>query len=236
MTNVTSPMSSMYTSVALTPAVDAPVAYSPPRQYYSEEIYKDVTIERRPFMRQDGHLFHADITLTTTCKDDQVTIKKDKEGAHVAIINGKSYPLEFGNLVENNELRINTGAGKDKITVADDVEVRVLINSGDGDDDIYTGGSDFAFVNAGNGNDTVRLGKLGGVAEGEAGDDLLIGGDGRQVSHLKGGSGTNLYQYNSMAFLHFSPDSENYISKKASETQIDKWGGPTAKVYELARK
>ncbi|AZE59956.1 MULTISPECIES: hypothetical protein [Pseudomonas] len=179
-----------------------PPPYVRPTDVITEVKNKDVSVRSLEMPDAGGNLLGTEVTINTGSGDDNVHIYKDRQGRTVADINGELYGFKFGRVPEYNLLTINTGAGNDNVKIDDDVDVMAFINTGDDDDSVSTGGSTFPRVRAGNGNDTVRLGKKGGHAYGENGDDHLISGDGHLMSHLHGGAGDNRLTYRSMTQVY----------------------------------
>ncbi len=133
-------------------------------------------------------LYVSRVLITTTDKADNVIITVGANHQLNARINGRDYKLP---LTANNDLHalnIRTNGGNDRISVDKHVNIEMNIDSGDGDDYIVANGR-LGIVNAGKGNDYIRLGTGDMVAFGGDGDDVIIAGSGNAV--VSGGKGND---------------------------------------------
>ena len=148
------------------------------------------------------------------------------------IINGRSYVLDAkAQQGPEQGLWIQTKGGNDTVTIDDDVEIRVDVDAGDGDDYVQAGGARSRLY-GGRGNDVLRLGSGLGYAEGNDGDDTIIGGRGNAVmygnkgkdrlyagfgvatkqSYLDGGDGKDkLYAGSGHTVLHGGNDDDHLV-------------------------
>lgn len=168
----------------------------------------DVTIEReRTLVDMQGQQYVSDdqLVFTTGSADDDVQVTNNDDGTLGVSINGQSYDVE---MADGQQLTFRTGDGNDAITVASDVKVNVVIDSGDGDDTIQTGAGD-ATIFAGDGDDTISTGSGNNYVEAGNGDDVVNGGSGYNV--IYGGDGND--QLN-------GGDGGNYISGGKGADQI----------------
>ena len=117
--------------------------------------------------------------------DDRVEVRSNPDGTNDLYVNGERYPLT---LAPGQEITIKTGDGDDVVWVDSDVDVNIVVDSGNGDDFIMTGAGNDR-IDAGKGNDTVYAGAGRDDVFGNSGDDHLSGGDGDDVVY--GGDGND---------------------------------------------
>ena len=126
--------------------------------------------------------------------DDKVDVSQNSDGSVRVTVNGEEYDVKLG---QGQELGLRVGAGNDVVNVAPNVKVNIVVDGGDGDDQITTGAGNDR-VDGGAGNDTISGGEgrddlFGNTGDdtidGGAGPDVLYGGDGNDK--LVGGEGTN---------------------------------------------
>src|SRR5690606_21297573 len=68
--------------------------------------------------------------------DDRVEVRSNPDGTNDLYVNGERYPLT---LAPGQEITIKTGDGDDVVWVDSDVDVNIVVDSGNGDDFIMTG-------------------------------------------------------------------------------------------------
>ena len=162
--------------------------------------------------------------VVKTGNDDDVIHVSNGPGKQIQItVNGNVFKVDTESKKGPQPgLWIDAKGGSDKVTIDQDVMLRVDVDGGDGDDDIQAGGGRSRLYGQA-GNDTLRLGSGLGYAEGNEGDDTLIGGSGNGVmygnngndrlyagaggkhkqSYLDGGNGNDqLYAGNGHSVLH----------------------------------
>ncbi|RQO51567.1 hemolysin-like protein [Pseudomonas sp. KBW05] len=128
------------------------------------------------------------IVVKTGNDDDVIHVSKGPGKQIQITVNGNVFKID----TETKKgpqlgLWIDAKGGNDKITIDQDVMLRVDVDGGDGDDDIQAGGGRSRLC-GGAGNDTLRLGSGLGYAEGNDGDDTLIGGSGNGVMYGNNGN------------------------------------------------
>ncbi|WP_338483957.1 M91 family zinc metallopeptidase [Pseudomonas trivialis] len=162
--------------------------------------------------------------LETGERADRIHISQRPDGQLYVQVNGRDYVLDTPDGRSNipTLLHIKSAAGDDRITIAPNVNVRVEIDAGDGNDVVQAGGGKTC-VYGGRGDDDITLGSDTGYAEGNEGNDILKGGRGHAVmygntgndrlyagsgpankqSHLDGGAGNDqLYAGNGHTVLN----------------------------------
>lgn len=154
---------------ASTPSLQAPVTATPGQP--ATKPGNDATIS---YEKHDNNTTTAYITLADKKADIRISV--DKMGEFVATVNGVKNKLNMENS-KDNKLVITTGRFDDKIIVDDNVKTFFDIETRDGNDKITIGKQAGAHVDAGAGNDEIKLG-AGGTAEGGLGDDELTAGTG----------------------------------------------------------
>ncbi|MGY4638338.1 hypothetical protein ACVWVP_002266 [Pseudomonas sp. TE24901] len=127
--------------------------------------------------------------IVKTGNDDDVIHVSKGPGNQVRItVNGDVFNVDFEQKKGPQPgLAIDSMGGNDKITIDQDVMLRVDVYGDDGDDDIQAGGGRTRLYGQA-GNDTLRLGSGLGYAEGNEGDDTLIGGTGNSVMYGNNGN------------------------------------------------
>lgn len=128
------------------------------------------------------------IVVKTGNDDDVIHVSKGPGNQVQITVNGNVFKVD----VEKKNgpqpgLWIDARGGNDKITIDEDVLLRVDLDGGDGDDDLQAGGGRSRLWGEA-GNDTLRLGSGLGYAEGNEGDDTLIGGTGSNVMYGNNGN------------------------------------------------
>ncbi|UII74174.1 M91 family zinc metallopeptidase [Pseudomonas sp. HN11] len=232
-------------SIPAAPSQPACSPYDPPKDLkpgvYNFKMHRlhtdgDIKISREitwdPTSPDGPKIQNNRIVVETGDSADEVHVRKRSEGQIQILVNGKSYL--FDAKVEKGPpqgLWIKTNAGNDKVTIDDDLKLRVDVDAGDGDDRIQAGGGRSRLY-GGKGNDVLRLGSGLGYAEGNEGNDLLIGGSGNAVmygndgndrlfagagtaakqSYLDGGNGNDqLYAGNGHTVLHGGNDDDQLV-------------------------
>lgn len=154
---------------------------------------RDISFERERTVTEPDHLGRQYITadrlvVNTGSGNDRIRVENGENGGLSLSVNGQSYALD---LASGQDLALRTGDGDDVIDIAPDVRVRLVIDSGDGDNHITTGAGD-AIVKSGDGNDTIHLGAGNNYVEAGAGDDhvSVTGGNGYNV--IYGGAGNDV--------------------------------------------
>ena len=144
--------------------------------------------------------------MTVNCRSsgsndkDQVQVSDDgsKVKVQAQLDDGDIDIEKFLTASDVNRIHIVVCEGDDQVQVDEKLRTDVLIDAGDGDDQIQAGGGD-TIVLAGDGDDQVQMGTgndivLGGAGddklEGDRGLDLLIGGLGED--ELVGGKGQDI--------------------------------------------
>ncbi|MGY2398417.1 hypothetical protein [Pseudomonas sp. SDO5271_S396] len=158
----------------------------------------------------------SEVKINTGNSDDIVHIKKI-DGRITAIANGVAIKLDIdeSNRSGNQaKLFIKTHGGDDTVIIDPDVKTEVTIDTGEGNDQVMTGGG-HAQVHLGNGDDLGVLGQGGGELSGEAGDDKLYGGT-AGAAHLSGGSGSNIM----MSGIQRTDDQSTWILAQGEHDKI----------------
>lgn len=178
------------------PEKPAPSPYDPPsdltpgivnRRTHPLHADGDVTINRvvdwDPTDPQKPTILRSWLELETGDRDDHVHVRNWPGDKLQILINGKSHLFDIKDPHgQNQKLWIETKGGNDTVVIDDDVNLRVSVEGGDGNDRIQAGGGHNRLY-GGRGNDTLRLGSGLGYAEGNDGDDTLIGGSGHAVMY-----------------------------------------------------
>lgn len=163
-------------------------------------VYQDtnikVTREETRKYRKNSPSKHGQLTLDnliieTGNKADSIRVHKGKDETLDIIVNEKRYTVQPNRWTINNlnqKITIRTYGGNDTIKVGKDVTNEILIESGDGDDDITARGVR-SRIFGGGGNDTIRLGSGTYYVEGNHGNDTIRAG--RGISYLYGNKGND---------------------------------------------
>lgn len=157
----------------------------------------NVSIQRERTIAGSGnqqYISSDQLVFTTQSADDDIQVQRNDDGSLGVSVNGDDYAVD---MADGQQLTFRTGAGNDTITVASDVKVNVVIDSGAGDDTVNTGAGD-ATIRSGDGNDVVQTGSGSNYVEAGNGDDQVTGGSGYNVIYggdgidqLRGGNGGN---------------------------------------------
>ncbi|MCD9029668.1 hypothetical protein LDO26_15855 [Luteimonas sp. BDR2-5] len=162
-----------------------------------DPLHKDdqVTIARER-TNAGGYISRDQVVFTTGSGNDDVGVTQRDDGTLDVTVNGESYEVS---LAQGQELTLRTGAGNDTIKVAPNVDVNIVVDAGDGDNDILVEGNGDNRIASGNGDDVIKLtgsGRndihtTGGTNEihGGSGENVIYGGDGSDTIYA--GSGTN---------------------------------------------
>lgn len=155
------------------------------------EQTRNVTIERERTITDPDRLGRQFVTndqlvFSTGAGDDTVRVTNNDDGSLAIEVNGEEFRVE---MARGQQLTLRTGAGDDVIDIAPDVRVSLIIDAGDGADQITTGAGD-TLVFGGAGDDVITLGSGNHYVEAGAGDDVVIGGDGYNV--IYGGDGDDV--------------------------------------------
>lgn len=152
----------------------------------------------RELTRGDGYYTNDQLVFTTNGNgDDQVKVSQRDDGTVDVTVNGESYEVA---LAQGQELTLRVGAGDDVVEVAPNMRVNIVVEGGEGNDDIRLQGSGNSRIDAGAGDDHVDLSGSTGRNDvfGDTGDDGIVGGDGADVLYggdgndaIDGGAGTN---------------------------------------------
>ncbi len=152
----------------------------------------------RELTRGDGYYTNDQLVFTTNGSgNDQVQVSQRDDGTIDVSVNGETYEVA---LAQGQELTFRVGAGEDVVEVASNVRVNIVVDGGEGNDDITLQGSGDSRIDAGDGDDHVDLSASSGRndvfgntgndgIEGGTGADVLYGGDGNDA--IVGGTGTN---------------------------------------------
>jgi hypothetical protein len=143
----------------------------------------DITRERTI---SDGYYVSDQVVLTTGNGSDTVGVTQRDDGTLDVEVNGERYEMRLG---QGQELTIRSGDGNDTISVASNVKVNIVVDSGAGDDGITTGAGDDR-IDGGIGDDTITTGAGRDDLFGNSGNDRLTAGDGDDVVH--GGDGDDV--------------------------------------------
>ncbi|MDB5337010.1 MAG: putative peptidyl-prolyl cis-trans isomerase [Planctomycetaceae bacterium] len=136
----------------------------------SDVVTKQVNI-------QGIDLVNGTLNIVGDATDDVIKIIRDKKSGNVHLY--MNYE-DKGSFVVTNGIKIEGGAGNDRILIWSDVAPNATINGGDGNDEIKGGKGD-DIIHGGAGNDSII---------GRDGDDQIFGGDGS--NSLNGGGGNDL--------------------------------------------
>ena len=145
--------------------------------------------------------------------DDRIDIDQtgtDPDGTkHVEVkVNGERYTVA---LAPGQQITLKTGDGNDTIWADPDVDINLTVDSGAGDDFIFTGAGNDK-IDAGTGNDTVYANGGRDDVFGNSGDDHISGGDGNDVVY--GGDGNDFIT---------GVDGNDYLEGGAGNDTV--WGG-----------
>ncbi|WP_394002038.1 M91 family zinc metallopeptidase [Luteimonas sp. WGS1318] len=162
-----------------------------------DPLHQDETVDiARERTQAQGYVSRDQVVFTTSGGNDDVGITQRDDGTLDVAVNGERYEVR---LAQGQELTLRTGAGNDTIRVAPNVDVNVVVDAGQGDNDILVEGDGDHRITSGDGDDTIRLtgsGRndihtTGGTNEifGGSGVNVIYGGDGRDTIHA--GSGSN---------------------------------------------
>ena len=161
----------------------------------------DVARERTLASDPQGYYVTRDQVVFTTKGDgdDKVGVTQRDDGTLSISLNGESYELS---LSSGQELTLRTGAGNDTIEVAPNVKINIVLDAGDGDNNINIQGDGDNRVTSGDGDDVIHvtgagrndIHTTGGTNEirGGSGVNVIYGGDGNDTIYA--GSGTNFIQ------------------------------------------
>lgn len=210
---------------------DAPSLYSPGEngiRTKSEPLYSDgyTTINRQAtwdVYEEPPYLKRVSLLVQTGNAADTVHVSKSADERLILQINGRSHSFEARDKYERPvDLHIKTQGGNDDVRISPDVNNKVTIEGGEGNDTLRAGSGRTRLL-GGAGNDTLTLGSNSGYAEGNDGDDTIMGGTGNAVmygnngndrlyaaagpagkqSYLDGGSGSDLlHAGNGHTILH----------------------------------
>ncbi|UNK42904.1 M91 family zinc metallopeptidase [Luteimonas sp. S4-F44] len=162
-----------------------------------DPLHKDgqVEIARERTVAQ-GYVSRDQVVFTTGSGDDDVGVSQRDDGTLDVSVNGESYEVRLG---EGQELTLRTGEGNDTIKVAPNVDVNIVVDAGQGDNDVLVEGNGDNRIASGDGDDLIRvtgsgrndIHTTGGTNEihGGSGVNVIYGGDGSDTIHA--GSGTN---------------------------------------------
>ena len=152
----------------------------------------------RELTRGDGYYTNDQLVFTTNGSgNDQVQVSQRDDGTVDVSVNGETYEVA---LAQGQELTLRVGAGEDVVEVAPNVRVNIVVDGGDGDDDITLQGSGNSRIDGGDGDDHVDLSASSGRNDvfGNTGNDGIVGGNGADVLYggdgndvIDGGDGTN---------------------------------------------
>lgn len=163
----------------------------------SDPLHSDGQIEvTRERTQAQGYISRDQVVFTTGTGDDNVGVTQRDDGMLDVSVNGESYEVR---LTQGQELTLRTGAGNDTIQVASNVKVNVVVDGGDGNNDITVEGDGDNRISSGDGDDTINvtgsgrndIHTTGGTNEirGGSGENVIYGGNGSDTIHA--GSGTN---------------------------------------------
>ncbi|KLJ02502.1 M91 family zinc metallopeptidase [Luteimonas sp. FCS-9] len=162
-----------------------------------EPLHKDdqVDIARERTVAQ-GYVSRDQVVFTTGSGNDDVGVSQRDDGTLDVTVNGESYEVRLG---EGQELTLRTGEGNDTIKVAPNVDVNIVVDAGQGDNDVLVEGNGDNRISSGDGDDQIRvtgggrndIHTTGGTNEihGGSGVNVIYGGDGSDTIHA--GTGTN---------------------------------------------
>ncbi|MEN4903271.1 M91 family zinc metallopeptidase [Luteimonas sp. TWI1416] len=162
-----------------------------------DPLHKDgqVEIARERTVAQ-GYVSRDQVVFTTGSGDDDVGVSQRDDGTLDVTVNDESYEVRLG---EGQELTLRTGEGNDTIKVAPNVDVNIVVDAGQGDNDVLVEGNGDNRISSGDGDDLIRvtgsgrndIHTTGGSNEihGGSGVNVIYGGDGSDTIHA--GTGTN---------------------------------------------
>ncbi|ASR43419.1 hypothetical protein BEN78_08575 [Xanthomonas citri pv. mangiferaeindicae] len=162
-----------------------------------DPLHKDgqVEIARERTVAQ-GYVSRDQVVFTTGSGNDDVGVSQRDDGTLDVTVNGESYEVRLG---EGQELTLRTGEGNDTIKVAPNVDVNIVVDAGQGDNEVLVEGNGDNRISSGNGDDLIRvtgsgrndIHTTGGNNEihGGSGVNVIYGGDGNDTIHA--GAGTN---------------------------------------------
>lgn len=137
------------------------------------------------------------LVLTTGAGNDDVQVSQRDDGTLDVEVNGESYEVR---MAQGQELTLRSGAGNDTISVAPNVSVNIVVDAGEGNDNITTGAGNDR-IDGGAGDDAIVSGDgrddvfgnsgIDGIDAG-AGDDVVYGGDGADI--MAGGAGVDFLE------------------------------------------
>jgi hypothetical protein len=138
-----------------------------------------------------GQLTFDNLIIETGNKADSIRVRKGKDETLDIVVNEKRYTVQPNRYTigdANQKITIRTHGGNDTLKVDKDVSNEIIIESGDGDDDITARGAR-SRIFGGGGNDTIRLGSGTYYVEGNDGNDTIRAG--RGISYIYGNKGND---------------------------------------------
>ncbi|OIN44240.1 hypothetical protein BLL37_06960 [Pseudomonas azotoformans] len=163
------------------------------------------------------------LIIETGNKADSIRVRKGKDETLDIVVNEKRYTVQpnrytTGDAVQ--KITIRTHRGNDTIKVDKDVSTEIIIESGDGDDDITARGAR-SRIFGGGGNDTIRLGSGTYYVEGNDGNDTIRAG--RGISYLYGNKGNDRIfgAKAKMVYMNGGPGDDKLYGSKRGHTVMN---------------
>lgn len=165
-------------------------------EVFADQVRSDVSTgsQQQQFAEAGITATQADgqLTLSFDDGDDDVRVVQLPDGSLAVEVNGHQVELTDE---QSLNVRIESGAGDDTITIDESVARGVTVDGGIGDDTITGGSGDDTIIGGsgddtiigGDGADTIEAGFGADNVDGGAGDDTIDGGSGIDV--LEGGLG-----------------------------------------------
>jgi Ca2+-binding RTX toxin-like protein len=138
-------------------------------------------LEHRTLMTAD--LVNGTLTVVGTTENDNIQVQVAVSGQHAGELQvDVNAQQSFFDPLQVNSIRISGLAGRDQITVDDNVTINAIIDGG-ANSDVIKGGAGNDTIHGGMGNDTID-GSVGNDAIfGDEGQDSIHGGDGDDTIH-----------------------------------------------------
>ncbi|ASV37206.1 hypothetical protein CI807_13755 [Pseudomonas sp. NS1(2017)] len=164
------------------------IEYNPLYSDSNVDITRERTVRYPEDKRFSNQLTNDALVIKTGNNADIVHISKGKDGTLNVQVNDQTYSIKPSEERRTNQkIVIQTQGGDDTVKIDDDVDYEIIVEGGDGDDDITAGGGTTRIF-GGAGNDTIRLGRGTGYAEGNDGDDCIYAGRGKGVLYGNNGN------------------------------------------------
>ncbi|NWA69122.1 M91 family zinc metallopeptidase [Pseudomonas reactans] len=175
-----------------------------------------VTVER-----EVADAFHDYLVFTTTDRADRIYVDARPQSDALSVtINTERFIVVLAGL--NQFVVFRTLGGNDMIHIADEVTRPILVDAGEGDDDIRSGGG-YSRIFAGPGNDAILTRRGASYIEaGEGADQVIALGDGDMTVYAGPGN-DRVVAGRGMAFINGGGDDDHLTGASAQTILV---GGP----------